>query len=273
MSEWNQKIIDEFRSNEGQVGGMFDGATLTLLTTTGARSGRRHTTPLTYLRDGERLLVFASNAGSPNHPAWYHNVLADPRVTVEVGTRSYSGTALPLHGEERDRMYTLQSRLVPAYADYQRQTTRLIPVIALYDADRAGAIGDHLVQVHADLREHLAAVRASLQDGGAVPELAPQLRTHCLTICDALGEHHTSEEAVFPRLQGLFPGLGPTLEQLRHEHVTVTRLKDELRTLLDDPDKLRARFDHLSTELEAHFTYEEEQLVAVLNTVSPTDLR
>lgn len=273
MSEWNQKIIKEFRSNKGQVGGMFEGVTLALLTTTGARSGRRHTTPLTYLRDGERLLVFASNAGDPNHPAWYHNVLADPRVTIEVGTRSYAGIARPLRGEERDRMYALQSELVPAYADYQRQTARVIPVIALHDADRAGAIGDHLVQVHAELRGQLAAVRASLPDGGPVPELAAQLRTHCLTVCDALGEHHTNEDGVFPRLQGLFPGLGPTLDRLRREHVAVARLKDELRGLLDDPDRFRTEFDRMSAELEAHFAYEEEQLVAVLSAVSPAELR
>lgn len=132
MADWNVKIIEEFRANEGKVGGMFEGATLLLLTSTGRRSGRRHTTPLTYMADGKQLLVFASNAGADTDPAWYWNVLADPRVTVELGSQSFEATAIPLAGEERDRMYALQGELVPAYAEYQRQTTRVIPVVALY---------------------------------------------------------------------------------------------------------------------------------------------
>ncbi|WP_232835323.1 nitroreductase/quinone reductase family protein [Actinocorallia populi] len=284
MSEWNLKIIEEFRANEGRVGGMFEGAALLLLTTTGARSGRRHTTPLTYLDDGGRLLVFASNAGGPNHPAWYHNVLADPRVTVEVGTASYRATALPLQGGERDRQYARQSELVPAYAEYQRQTTRAIPVVALYDtahrADRAAAIGDHLVKVHAELLDRLAAIREEAAafftgrpSARPAPDLGAQLRTHCFTVCDALGEHHTNEDAVFPRLEKLFPGLSPTLERLRDEHRAVIRTKNALRALLDDvettdPARFQAELTRMTAELEAHFAYEEEQLVPLLNSVT-----
>ncbi|NED57503.1 nitroreductase family deazaflavin-dependent oxidoreductase, partial [Micromonospora aurantiaca] len=86
MSDWNRQVIEEFRANGGRVGGRFEGADLLLLTSTGRKSGARHTTPLGSMADGDRLLVFASNAGGPNHPAWYHNIRADPRVTVEAGT-------------------------------------------------------------------------------------------------------------------------------------------------------------------------------------------
>lgn len=285
MSEWNLKIIEEFRANEGKVGGMFEGATLLLLTTTGARSGRPHTTPLTYLDDGDRLLVFASNAGAPTHPAWYHNVLADPRVTVEAGTASYRATALPLHDEERDRAYARQSGLVPAYAEYQRQTTRTIPVVALYDtahrADRAAAIGDHLVKVHAELLDQLAALREEAASFSAehtprptaLTDLGAQLRAHCLTTCDALSEHHTNEDAVFPRLQRLYPGLTPALERLRREHLSVARMKDTLRALLDDADstdpaRFQSELARITAELAAHFAYEEEQLVPLLNAIT-----
>jgi deazaflavin-dependent oxidoreductase (nitroreductase family) len=135
-SEFNQRIIEEFRANGGKVGGMFEGAPLVLLTTTGARTGRPHTNPAIYLRDGERVLVFASNAGLPRNPDWYHNLVAAPRVTVEIGTgdgdiERYPAEAAPLQGEERDRLYLVQSELNPAFVAYQAGTTRVIPVIAL----------------------------------------------------------------------------------------------------------------------------------------------
>jgi deazaflavin-dependent oxidoreductase (nitroreductase family) len=98
---FNQQIIDEFRTNEGRVGGMFEGAPLVLLSTTGARTGRPHTNPAAYMRDGERILVFASNAGRPKNPDWYHNLLADSRVTIEIGigdggVETYAAEAVPL---------------------------------------------------------------------------------------------------------------------------------------------------------------------------------
>ncbi len=102
-----------------------------LLTTSGARSGKQHTAPTMYLRDGDRLLVFASKAGAPTHPDWYHNVLAHPEVTVEVGNETYKATATPLSGEERDRLYAKQAQLYPQFADYQSRTSRKIPVVAL----------------------------------------------------------------------------------------------------------------------------------------------
>lgn len=130
-NEWNRQTIKEFRANGGKVGGMWEGRPLLLLTTTGAMSGQRRTSPMMYLRDGNRLLVFASKGGAPTNPDWYHNLLAHPEVTVEVGTDTYEATATALSGEERDRLYARQAQLYPQFADYQARATRKIPVIAL----------------------------------------------------------------------------------------------------------------------------------------------
>ena len=130
-NDWNRQTIEAFRKNGGKVGGMWEGRPLLLLTTTGAKSGRHHTTPTMYLRDGDRLLVFASKGGAPTHPDWYHNLVAHPQVTVEVGTETYNATATVLTGEERDRLYARQAELYPQFGEYQSKTTRKIPVIAL----------------------------------------------------------------------------------------------------------------------------------------------
>jgi deazaflavin-dependent oxidoreductase (nitroreductase family) len=130
-NDWNRQTIEEFRANGGKVGGMWEGRPLLLLTTTGAKSGQRRTNPTMYLRDGDRLLVFASKAGAPTNPDWYHNLLAHPEVTVEVGPETYTANATVLSGEERDRLFAKQAGLYPQFAEYQAKTTRQIPVIAL----------------------------------------------------------------------------------------------------------------------------------------------
>ncbi|MGW5159188.1 nitroreductase family deazaflavin-dependent oxidoreductase [Nonomuraea wenchangensis] len=130
-NDFNQQIIDEFRANEGRVGGMFEGSPLLLLTTTGARSGRQVTTPVMYLPDGERYVIIASNAGADNHPAWYHNLRAHPVATVEVGTDTFQAKAVPVEGEERDQLYARMVAVAPGFADYERKTSRRIPVLAL----------------------------------------------------------------------------------------------------------------------------------------------
>lgn len=130
-NDWNRQTIEEFRANGGKVGGIWEGRPLLLLTTTGAKSGQRRTTPTMYLRDGNRLLIFASKGGAPSHPAWYHNLVAHPQVTVEVGEDTYEATATVLKGEERDRLYVRQAELYPQFGEYQKRTTRKIPVIAL----------------------------------------------------------------------------------------------------------------------------------------------
>ncbi len=130
-NEWNRQVIEEFRAHGGKVGGQFIGAPLLLLTTTGAKTGRRLTTPMMYLAEGGRLYVFASKAGAPTNPAWYHNLLTHPTVTVEQGTKTFQATATPVTGAERDRIYQEQAARYPGFADYQAKTTRTIPVVAL----------------------------------------------------------------------------------------------------------------------------------------------
>lgn len=131
VNDFNRRVIDEFRANGGRVGPPFEGAPVLLLTTTGARSGERRTTPVVYLRDGERLVIFASKAGAPSHPAWYHNLLAEPRATIEVGTESREVEAVVTSGEERDELYRRQVEAFPQFAEYEQRTTRQIPVVAL----------------------------------------------------------------------------------------------------------------------------------------------
>jgi deazaflavin-dependent oxidoreductase (nitroreductase family) len=128
----NQAVIDEFRASGGRVGGNWTDRPLLLLTTTGARTGRPHTTPAMYHRDEDgRLYVFASMGGAPKSPVWYHNLVANADVTVEVGNERYAARARVLEGAERDEVYAAQSRNWPQFGQYQERTTRRIPVIEL----------------------------------------------------------------------------------------------------------------------------------------------
>src|SRR5436189_2678203 len=129
--DWNSNIIEEFRTNEGKVGGPFDGAPLLLLHTTGARSGEERINPMMYLADGDRLVVFASKGGAPTNPDWYHNLVANPDVEIEVGTERRKVRARVAEGEEHDQLYAEQSRRYPQFAKYQEGTDRTIPVVIL----------------------------------------------------------------------------------------------------------------------------------------------
>ena len=131
VNDWNAQIIAEFRKNHGRVGGDFDGAPLLLLHTIGKRSSRPRVNPLMYLRDGERYLVFASKAGADTHPDWYRNLMAHPDVKIEVEDETIDVQADDLQGPERDRLFERQATLYPGFAEYQRKTKRVIPVIAL----------------------------------------------------------------------------------------------------------------------------------------------
>lgn len=131
MNDFNRAIIDEFRANGGKVGGQFAGAPLLLLTTTGARSGEPRTTPVMYRSEGDRVVVFASKAGAPTNPAWFHNMLANPTVTVELGDESFQATAVVTEGAERDELFQRQAQAFPQLAEYASQTERKIPVVAL----------------------------------------------------------------------------------------------------------------------------------------------
>ncbi|MFD6161169.1 nitroreductase family deazaflavin-dependent oxidoreductase [Nocardia sp. NPDC060256] len=137
MSEpksFNEQVIDEFRANAGKVGGMFEGAPMVLITTTGAKSGRSITNPLVYLSDGDRVVLIASNGGNDKHPAWYHNLRANPDLTVEIGTERYAAKADIVSGTERDTLYAKMVEIMPGFAEYEAKTSRVIPVFAVHRA-------------------------------------------------------------------------------------------------------------------------------------------
>src|SRR5438105_3027655 len=130
MSNWNESIIDEFRANSGKVGGYFANTPLLLLHTVGAKSGQQRINPVAYVSDGERLLIIASKGGADSNPDWYYNLLANPIVTVELGTEKFRARATPVtEGSERDRLYAKMVARNPGFADYEQKTTRKIPAI------------------------------------------------------------------------------------------------------------------------------------------------
>ena len=131
MAEFNQKVIEEFRSSGGKVGGPFAGAPMIIVTHTGAKSGKTYTTPLVYSKDGDRYVIIASKAGSSTNPAWYHNLIAHPEVTVEIGNEKFKAKAVEAKGAERDRLFEAQASLMPQFNEYKTKTSRVIPVIAL----------------------------------------------------------------------------------------------------------------------------------------------
>jgi deazaflavin-dependent oxidoreductase (nitroreductase family) len=135
VSDWNAKIIDEFRANEGKVGGMFEGSPMLILHTIGARTGNERVTPLVYQADGDRVVIFASKGGAPENPAWFHNLVAHPDVTVEIGTETVLVRARVAEGDERERLWARQKELMPGFGDYEAKTTRQIPAVVL---DRTG---------------------------------------------------------------------------------------------------------------------------------------
>ncbi len=137
MSDYNRRVIEEFRANGGRVGGRWEGRDLLLLTTSGRKSRRLYTTPVVFTRDGDRLLVYGSNGGAPEHSDWYLNLLADPHVVVEVGTDRFDAVATPLEGAERDREFAAQVARNPVFGEYEARTSRVIPVIALSRARSA----------------------------------------------------------------------------------------------------------------------------------------
>jgi deazaflavin-dependent oxidoreductase (nitroreductase family) len=130
LHDWNRRIIEEFRTHGGQVRQEFGSAPLLLLNTTGAKSGKPFTHPLLYLADQERLFIFAAKNGTPTNPDWYYNLLAHPQV-VELGTERFQATAVVLEGEGRDWIYAKQVERMPGFAEYQKKTSRQIPVIEL----------------------------------------------------------------------------------------------------------------------------------------------
>lgn len=275
-NDFNASVIAEFRANHGRVGGPFAGARLLLLTTTGSRGGRSHTAPLGYLaQEDGRLLVIASAGGSPHHPDWYHNLVANPVVTVEDGVFTYEATAAPLTGEERDQAFARAVETDPGWAAYQAKTTRVLPVVALTPVPVPGpprvnatSMGGALTLIHDAFRRELNLIRDEVARSG--PTLGAQLRVNCLVLCAGLGVHHTMEDGgMFVGLAAQRPDLAPVLDRLRTEHDAIATLLARLRQVLDDPGldqaTLLVEVDRLATELEHHLTYEEEQLIPVLD--------
>jgi deazaflavin-dependent oxidoreductase (nitroreductase family) len=132
MSDWNDKIIEEFRANEGRVGGPFEGAPMILIHHIGAKSGTERVTPLVYFpQDDGQLVIIASKAGAPTNPDWYHNVKANPAFDVEVGTETFPVTAEEVTGGERDEIWSKVVAANPGFGEYQQKTTRTIPVVRL----------------------------------------------------------------------------------------------------------------------------------------------
>lgn len=131
LNNWDRQIIEEFRANGGNIGGQFTGVPLLLLTTTGAKSGEPRTRPLAYLSDAGHVYVFAGNRGAPTNPAWYHNLVAHPDVTVEIGTEKFEARASVVDDAEANRLGSIQLQKIPALGELQAKITRKVPVVLL----------------------------------------------------------------------------------------------------------------------------------------------
>ena len=132
MANWNDKIIEEFRANDGKVSGPFEGAPLLLLHSVGAKTGATRVHPMMYQTvDDDSIAVFASKGGAPTNPGWYHNLVANPRTTVEIGSETVEVVARVAEGDERERIWTKQKAAYSGFADYEQRTNRTIPVIIL----------------------------------------------------------------------------------------------------------------------------------------------
>lgn len=297
----NDHVVREFRDRGGRVTGMFEGSDLLLLTTTGARTGREHTTPLGFVRLHGRLLVVASAGGADRHPDWYRNLLAHPLSRLEVRSASaapdteaealeeHEVVAVPLEGLERDEAFAEIVRREPGYGHYQDGTDRVLPVVALDPVAEWGTeqeptrnLADALVQVHRWLRAQLARVREDTEahlrareraraagEPPPTPGLSLQIRQHCLAFCASLHTHHDREEQMFPALARSHPHLADTLHRLGEEHRTVDRLRGELEALLADvatadPECFRADLARMTEELCGHLDHEERELFPVL---------
>ncbi len=131
MSDWNKQIIEEFRANDGKVGGHFANNTLLLLHTTGAKSGKERVNPLVTFEDGDKLVVVASKGGAPSHPDWYYNIVANPVVNVEYGTEKFQAQATVTSEPDRTRLYEQMESTFATFSEYKKKAGRVIPVVTL----------------------------------------------------------------------------------------------------------------------------------------------
>ena len=264
LNDFTAQLIAEFKANDGRVGGPFENSRLLLLTTTGARTGQSRTAILGYYPDGGRVLVVGSAGGSPKHPDWYHNLLADPKVSVDLGLFDYPATAVVLRGAERDEVF---ARLVEAdagWGEYQKGTTRTIPVVALVPKPGpppgGGSFAEMLKTIHSAFRRELSLIRAEVAKSGT---LGAQLRINCLTVCQGLHFHHTGESTgLFPALVEQHPELTDVVAVLQKEHDQIAVLLAELEQLVS-ADVLD-QVDELIAQLHAHLDREEAALLPYL---------
>ena len=135
IDELNQRVISEFRANQGKVGGMFEGMPVLLMTMKGAKTGRTLIRPVCYSRDGDAIVIIASYGGLPHNPPWYHNLVANPNVTVEVAAEKFKAKASVTSGKERQRLFDQMAKQMPFFTDYQKKTARQIPVLVLNRVD------------------------------------------------------------------------------------------------------------------------------------------
>ena len=197
FNAFQRQVIEEFRANEGRVGGPFEGSTLALLTTVGARSGKPRTSPLAYLTIDGRPVVVASAMGADKNPDWYHNILRHPVVTVETGRETYEAVAAAPTGAARDALFAEVVAAASGFGEYQQKTTRSIPVVTLTridtsEVDWARGLGDFLVESHDWLRAELTALRRQVDEliaGGAEP-----LRAGLESLATRLEDHFRYEE-------------------------------------------------------------------------------
>lgn len=131
MSDFNEQVIEEFRANGGAVGGPFEGAPMILIHHIGAKSGTVRVTPLVYFPDGDRIVIMASKGGAPTNPDWYHNLVVNPRIDVEVGSETFAVDVAEVEGEERQALWRRVVAAMPGFGEYEKQTTRQIPVMSL----------------------------------------------------------------------------------------------------------------------------------------------
>jgi deazaflavin-dependent oxidoreductase (nitroreductase family) len=255
-------LIKQFRATAGQS----DDGRYLLLTTTGARSGQRHTAILGYYPDGDRILVVGSAGGGPKHPDWYHNLVANPEVTVETGLFTYPATAVVLRDAERDDVFDRLVEAEPGWGEYQSRTTRTIPVVALVaqpgPPSGGGSFAETLKRVHTTFRRELALIRKEVATSGTA-SLGAQLRVNCLTLCQGLHHHHTGESTMlFPRLAAQHPELADAIATLQTEHDQIAVLLEELEKQVSNPSPdLLSQVDRLIDALNAHLDYEEAELL------------
>ncbi|MGZ0149395.1 nitroreductase/quinone reductase family protein [Kribbella sp. WER1] len=263
LNDFTAQLIAEFKATSGRVSGPFENARLLLLTTTGARTGTPRTAILGYYPDGDRVLVVGSAGGSPKHPSWYHNLLANPQVDVDTGLFSYPATAVVLRGAERDEVF---ARLVEAdagWGDYQAGVTRTIPVVALVPGGppggRTGSFAEALKNIHAAFRRELDLIRHEIATSGTAG-LGAQLRINCLTVCQGLHYHHTGESTMlFPGLAEQHPELTDVIAVLQQEHEQIAVLLGRLEQAVT-----LEQVDELIVQLNAHLDREEEALLPYL---------